>query len=129
MLLFNDRSFSVQPPANKTEDRTNAKKAFISTIKSKVESTTGLKLLPVYDEEKKHKTRGLILANQMNRSEDSSNLTGAKYLGFFSSRSLKTREKYISFLTYTANIYDRITMELQPIIVPLLYFAVMFLYN
>ena len=97
VLLFNDRSFSVQPPANKTEDRTNAKKAFISTIKSKVESTTGLKLLPVYDEEKKHKTRGLILANQMDRSEDSSNLTGAKYLGFFSSRSLKTREKCISF--------------------------------
>jgi hypothetical protein len=29
---------------------------------------------------------------------------------------------------YTANIYDRITMELQSIIVPLLYFAVMFLY-
>ena len=93
MLLFNDRSlpsFSVQPPANKTEDRTNAKKAFISTIKSKVESTTGLKLLPVYDEEKKHKTRGLILANQMDRSEDSNNLTGAKYLGGF---LLKTREK------------------------------------
>ena len=58
VLLFYDRSFSVQPPANKTEDRTIAKKAFISTIKSKVESTTGLKLLPVYDEEKKHKTRG-----------------------------------------------------------------------
>ena len=93
VLLFNDRSlpsFSVQPPANKTEDRTNAKKAFISTIKSKVESTTGLKLLPVYDEEKKHKTRGLILANQMDRSEDSNNLTGAKYLGVF---LLKTREK------------------------------------
>ena len=82
MLLFNNRSFSVQPPANKTEDRTNAKKAFISTIKSKVESTTGLKLLPVYDEEKKHKTRGLILANQMDRSKDSNNLTGAKYLVF-----------------------------------------------
>ena len=97
MLLFNDCSFSVQPPANKTEDRTNAKKAFISTIKSKVESTTGLKLLPVYDEEKKHKTRGLILANQMDRSKDSNNLTGAKYLVFFSSRSLKTREKCISF--------------------------------
>ena len=29
---------------------------------------------------------------------------------------------------HTANIYDRITMELQSIIVPLLYFAVMFLY-
>ena len=89
-MNFNDRSFSVQPPANKTEDRTNAKKAFISTIKSKVESTTGLKLLPVYDEEKKHKTRGLILANQMDRSEDSNNLTGSKYLGGF---LLKTREK------------------------------------
>ena len=82
MLLFYDRSFSVQPPANKTEDRTNAKKAFISTIKSKVESTTGLKLLPVYDEEKKHKTRGLILANQMDRSEDSSNLTVRSMVAF-----------------------------------------------
>ena len=29
---------------------------------------------------------------------------------------------------YTANLYDRITMELQSIIVPLLYFAAMFLY-
>ena len=29
---------------------------------------------------------------------------------------------------HTANIYDRITMELQSIIVPLLYFAVIFLY-
>ena len=81
-MNFNDRSFSVQPPANKTEDRTNAKKAFISTIKSKVESTTGLKLLPVYDEEKKHKTRGLILANQMDRSEDSSNLTVRSMVAF-----------------------------------------------
>ena len=30
---------------------------------------------------------------------------------------------------YTANIYDGITMELQSIVVPLLYFTVMFLYN
>ena len=30
---------------------------------------------------------------------------------------------------HTANIYDRITMELQPIIVPLLLFTVMILYN
>ena len=29
--------------------------------------------------------------------EFSTSLLGAKYLGFFSSRSLKTREKYISF--------------------------------
>ena len=34
------------------------------------------------------------------------------------------RDRY----NHTANIYDRITMELQSIIVPLLYFAVMFLY-
>ena len=33
------------------------------------------------------------------------------------------------FSRSTANIYDGITMELQPIIVPLLSFPVMFLYN
>ena len=100
MLLFNNRSFSVQPPANKTEDRTNAKKAFISTIKSKVESTTGLKLLPVYDEEKKHKTRGLILANQMDRSKDSNNLTGAKYLVFSPLVPSKREKNILSFAQF-----------------------------
>ena len=39
-------------------------------------------------------------ATSKNRQRALSLDTGAKYLGFFSSRSLKTREKYISFAQF-----------------------------
>ena len=48
---------------------------------------------------------------------------------WLASHRLSKLAYYIADLfKHTANIYDRITMELQSIIIPLLYFAVMFLY-
>merc|ERR1739838_974462 len=65
----------VEPPNQHTEHRQKAKKAFISTIKSTIESKTSLKLLLVYNEESKQMKRSLLLSNQMDRSRDSNQLT------------------------------------------------------
>lgn len=65
----------VKPPNQHTEHRQKAKKAFISTIKSTIESKTSLKLLLVYNEESKQMKRSLLLSNQMDRSRDSNQLT------------------------------------------------------
>jgi len=65
----------VKPPMKNTDHRQRAKKAFISTIKSTIESKTSLKLLLVYNEESKQMKRSLLLSNQMDRSKDSNQLT------------------------------------------------------
>ena len=67
--------FSVKPPEMDTKFRQEAKKAFITTIRNTIESKTSLKLILVYNEERKDKKRGLLLSNQMDRSDDSNQLT------------------------------------------------------
>jgi len=66
---------NVKPPEMETKFRQEAKKAFITTIRNTIESKTSLKLILVYNEERKDKKRGLLLSNQMDRSEDCNQLT------------------------------------------------------
>jgi len=66
---------NVKPPEMDTKFRQEAKKAFITTIRNTIESKTSLKLILVYNEERKDKKRGLLLSNQMDRSDDSNQLT------------------------------------------------------
>ena len=73
--IDNTYFLSVKPPMKNTDHRQRAKKAFISTIKSTIESKTSLKLLLVYNEESKQMKRSLLLSNQMDRSKDSNQLT------------------------------------------------------
>ena len=75
IVLLTFLSISVNPPKPLSDESKRAKKDFITCIRNKIEEKTNLRLIHVYNEERKTKVRSLMLANRMDRSTDSNKLT------------------------------------------------------